>query len=106
MKKSFVIAAGPLSRDEERAITEHFRDKYAWWHWIDGFWLIIDSSGNLTAQDIRDHLHQVAPSARLLALEVQGISDWAGIGPETEGKNMFRWIRKYWLEELEKRAGT
>jgi hypothetical protein len=29
MKKNFVVAAGPLSGEEEKAITEYFRDKYA-----------------------------------------------------------------------------
>ncbi len=106
MKKHFVVAAGPLSTEEEKAITEYFRDKYAWWHWIDGFWLIIDSSGNLTAEDIRNYLHKVAPNARVLVFEVQNISDWAGVGPETEDRNMFRWIRKYWLEALEQKSET
>jgi hypothetical protein len=90
MKKHFVLAVGPISTEEEKAITEYFHGKHAWWHWISGFWLIIDSSGKLTTENIRDHVHAVAPNARILVLEVQKGSDWAGIGPQTKEKNMFR----------------
>ena len=104
MKKHFVLAGGPISTDEEKAITGYFQGKHGWWHWISGFWLIIDSSGKLTAENIRDHVHTVAPNARILVLEVEQGTDWAGIGPQTPEKDMFRWIQKVWLEESEKKS--
>jgi hypothetical protein len=103
MKKHFVLAVGPISPEEEKAITAYLQGKHAWWHWIGGFWLIIDSSEKLTAETIRDHVHTVAPSARILVLEVQRSSDWAGIGPQTKEKDMFRWIQQFWLEALEEK---
>ena len=106
MKKHFVVAVGPILLEEEKAIIEYFHGKHTWWHWIGGFWLVIDSSGKLTAENIRDHVHVVAPNARILVLEVQKGHDWAGIGPETEQKNMFRWIRKFWIEESEQKSET
>jgi hypothetical protein len=99
MKKNFVVAAGPISTEEEKTITAHFQGKHAWWHWINGFWLVVDSRGALTVENIRNHIEKVAPNARVFVLEVQNIVDWAGVGPETEERNMFRWIRQHWLPE-------
>jgi len=104
MKKHFMAAAGPISTEEEKSITDYFRGQHAWWHWINDLWLIIDDSGKLTAEKIRNHVHTVAPNARILVLEVQKGADWAGIGPQTKEKDMFRWIQKVWLEELGKKS--
>ncbi len=96
MKKRFVVAVAGLTTSETKQVSNLFRDKYGWWHWIDGFWLLTDSSNTLTTKDIRDMIATVKPNSRRIVLEVSNSGDWSGHGPNSEKKDMFRWIRETW----------
>ncbi len=99
MKKKFVIAASPLTQEQSERITSLFRDRFGWWHWINGFWLVTDSSGTQTAAAIRDSLDEIAPGVRKLVLDVTGAGNsWAGFGPKGEKQDMFKWIRGTWSD--------
>lgn len=96
MKKRFVVAIDGLTSQQSKQISDLFRGKYGWWHWIDGIWLVTDRSGTLNAAKIRDMIQTVRPTARQIVLEIGGPSGWAGHGPTGHGRDMFEWIRKSW----------
>lgn len=96
MKTRFVIAVGPITEAQSEQISNLFRDRYGWWHWIDGFWLVIDSTDTLTASWIRDQLDVILPGVRKLVLRVENTGNWAGFGPTAEDRDMFHWIRTTW----------
>lgn len=95
MKKKFIVAASPLTQIESKEISKLFKGKYGWWHWIDDFWLVTDSTGQLNASSIRDQIIGIAPSARVMVLDVQGYI-WAGHGPNSREENMFTWMWDNW----------
>ena len=97
--KKFVVAINPTTEEQSNQITNLFRGKYGWWHWIEGFWLVVDSGDTLTAKWIRDQLQEIAPNARTLVFEVTTPTrSWAGWGPSTPEKSMFKWIRETWFD--------
>ena len=95
MKVQFVVAVDNPSNEDSGKISNLFRDKYGWWHWINGIWLVCDSSGSLTAAKIRDDIHVALPTARTLVIQVSPIF-WTGYGPNDPKNSMFEWIRKNW----------
>jgi hypothetical protein len=92
--KKFVIALSPITSEQSGEVTNFFRGKYGWWHWIAGVWLVMDHADTLTAPFIRDQLNKIAPQSRKLILDVTS-GDWAGHGPRTPN-DMFDWIKKTW----------
>lgn len=95
MKARFIVAVDRPTAEQTRAISDLFRARYGWWHWIDGFWLLTDSTGTLNVSTIRDLLDQAAPSKRNLVIQVEHQA-WAGFGPAGPKSDMFEWIRKNW----------
>ncbi len=97
--RKFVVAAAPLTPTESKAVTDLFRERYKWWHWIDGLWLVKDESDSLTVAAIRDLIMAAAPKARTMVLDVTGSGNtWSGFGPSSPTKNMFKWIRETWRD--------
>lgn len=98
MKKRFVVALDSSNKSQNDSFVEYIKDKgYGWWHWIDNFWLLTDSSGNLTAAKLRTDLGEIYPGVHKLVLELRGNDDdWAGFGPNSEKKNMFSWLKSNW----------
>lgn len=91
----FVVGANPLTKQEEKRFQDWAGAWAGWWHWIDGFWMVVDQTGILTATQIRDALYAISPTATTFVLEVSAVEDWAGLGPVDEGKAMFPWIERY-----------
>ena len=96
MKKRFVIAVEDLTTQETQEISDFFKGSYGWWHWIEGFWLISDPRGELTAAEIRDIIGDIAPKKRCMVLQIKQVGGWAGFGPSNPSKDMFKWIRETW----------
>jgi hypothetical protein len=96
--KYFVVALSPINEVQSKLITAQFTGK-AWWHWIDNFWLVVDSSDTASCASIRDELHKIVPTARKIVLAVDPIKDgWAGAGPRTP-QDMFEWVIGHWPKE-------
>ncbi len=96
MKKRFLVAVSSVTSSDQEKINDLFRDKYGWWHWIDGFWLVIDSKGELTPEVISNMINDAKPNARRLVMEINDWESWFGYGPNSEEKNMFRWLKETW----------
>ncbi len=98
MKKRFVVAIGTSTPEQDQAFREWISGSYGWWHWIGNVWLIVDLNGMLTAAVIRDQLLECYPGVTTLVLEL-GVSEsctWSGFGPNTEQRNMFKWLENNW----------
>jgi hypothetical protein len=95
VKRRFVVAVDSPTPEQTKAINGIFRDKYGWWHWIPGVWLVTDSTNTINTTWIRDQIGGVAPGVRNLVIEVTH-KTWSGFGPAGANRNMFDWIRNTW----------
>lgn len=96
MNKYFVIMAQTDSKFNDTKITSELKNLgVAWWHWIDGAWLVKSSKDTLKAKDIRNAISKLGVSYRCLVIEVDPIH-WAGKGPTSSDNSMFEWLRKNW----------
>lgn len=98
MSKRFAILLGECTKAQEEAVKAYIQiPGTAWWHWLPNAWLLSDPSGKLTANKLRDDLRQVIPGMFMLVLEFSDAGyTWAGFGPKTNEKDMFKWIRENW----------
>jgi hypothetical protein len=97
MSTGYAIAVSGLTKDDEKAFIEYLRSKrMLWWHWIDGFWLVIDKDGEVSISEIRDYLHAMSNSKRCLVIELDRDSDWSGFGASSQGESIFTWLKKTW----------
>jgi hypothetical protein len=98
VKKRFVVALDSHTSAQDVKFKEYVsKAGYGWWYWIDGFWLLVDISGMLSAEQLRKDLSEIYPGVRLMVLEINGSTDtWAGFGPSGVDKNMFTWLKENW----------
>ena len=96
MKKRFVVCySDNIPKEKEMHFIQFIKDnKLGWWHWISNMWLLVDSSGQMTASILRDKICKLYSENRVMVIELDGDRDtWAGFGP-TQPKNMFDWIKQ------------
>jgi len=100
MKKRFVVAVDtPISEEQKKAFREYVRQHGAgWWNWIDGLWLLVDPTGRMNAESLRDTVTSSFPGQNNIVLEFpdEGDDTWSGFGPNTAKKNMFPWLTQNW----------
>ncbi|WP_316238599.1 hypothetical protein [Bradyrhizobium sp. SZCCHNR1015] len=96
----FIVATNDLTKDQERAFIQFARENGAsWWHYLKNLWLL-DTPENLTIEAIRDQImEEIAPGVNVLVFELTGEASWAGFGPDSENRSMFRWIQKHFGSE-------
>ena len=92
MKKLFAVAVDDLSPEDERKISETFNKDYSWWHWIKGFWLVIDTTNALDVIKIREMVHEVDATVNCIVLELPDSVFWAAYGPKSKKRDMFKWL--------------
>lgn len=96
MKKRYIVGINSMTEEQEKAFLEYISsNEFAWWHWINNLWLIVDRSGKLTAEKLRNDLLEIAPDERNLVIEAGG-NDCYGFGPKGEKRNMFKWLNNTW----------
>ena len=98
MSKRYIVAVGSSNEKQTDAFLKFIEanDLY-WWHWLENFWLIIDSKNQVNIISIRNELEITHPETDNLVIELNDNGDtWAGYGPSTEEKNMFNWLKKTW----------
>ncbi|MXY32978.1 MAG: hypothetical protein F4Y60_02580 [Boseongicola sp. SB0664_bin_43] len=97
MKKRFIVAVEGLTNKEQKLLSAFLAKEGAWWHWIDGFWMIVVSGGSsLDTVAIRDKVKEIGDNPHCIVLQVQGSVSWAGFGPSSDERNMFSWLRNTW----------
>lgn len=98
MSKYFIVGTDEITKEDQEAFIQ-WLDDYAWWHWINGMWLILDETNELTAESIRDKLLAIAPAMSTMVFEVSNDSVWAGFGPKSDKRNMFKWMDESWDDD-------
>ena len=95
MTQRFVVLASDLSAEESKSFFNWLKENdCGWWHWIDNCWLVYnEETWGITAQKLRDALVKAAPAKNCLVLEIDEPITWAGFGPTSKERNMFRWIK-------------
>ena len=98
MKKRFIICINNSTKEQDEEFMTFIRsNNLSWWHWLSNIWLISDKQGKLTASQIRDEIKIIFDNEYNLVLEINNEKDtWAGFGPKTEDKNMFKWLKNNW----------
>lgn len=95
MKKRFIVLLDQATQQQDTAFIEYLREKgFGWWHWIPNSWLVY-SHTELTAAELRDEIKNIYPEATSIVLEGSP-GGWAGFGPKSDTKNMFKWIEESW----------
>lgn len=97
MTRYFVIGTERVTRDQSNALRAWLEGQkgVGWWHWIDGLWLVVSSQEDVDVQAIRDQIREIAPKTRHLVMEVHP-ETWSGVGPKSEKRNMFSWLKRRW----------
>jgi len=95
MSRHFAVGVNPITDEEKKKIRKWLSHRNcAWWNWINGFWLIKDSTDRFTVDNLSDKLNEFVPKANVIVLEVSPPGDWAGYGPSDGKRDMFRWLYK------------
>jgi hypothetical protein len=98
MKKRFVVLIESSTKEQNDSFLGWIEsENIGWFHWFQNTWLLSNPRGHLSASDIRSQVKQAYGSANTLILELQGTNDtWSGFGPNTEQKDMFKWVKRNW----------
>lgn len=100
MKKRFVVLIDSSTKEQNDAFLNFIRQSgvFGWWHWLNGSWLLVSSSPLNTSQQIRDKITEIYPGVNNIVLEFRedGTSTWNGFGPQSEERNMFKWMHENW----------
>ena len=98
IRKRYIVAISKRTLEEDQTFIAFLKDeKVGWWHWMDNLWLITTSKEHFTASYIRDKIIELYESDRILVIELKdGKDTWSGKGPNSEDKNMFKWLKTAW----------
>lgn len=98
MRKRFIVAVDDTTPVQNRAFRDFIKASgLNWWHWISNIWLLIDEAGIWTAGQLRDKAKEFYPGENSFIVELRPDDDiWAGRGPNSEKRNMFKWIKQNW----------
>lgn len=98
MKHRYIVCINNSTKEQEEKFVNYIKaNGLGWWHWVSNVWLIVDNGGKLSAPLIRDELKSIFESEYNLVIELREKSEgWAGFGPKSENKDMFKWLRDNW----------
>ncbi|MEP0712983.1 hypothetical protein [Algoriphagus sp.] len=101
MKKRFIICLNESTPEQEKVFIEYIKSqKLGWWHWLTNIWLISDRNGKLDCEIIRDKAMEVFAQEYVIVIELSSNHDtWAGYGPSSDKKNMFKWLEENWEKQ-------
>ena len=87
----FVGVDHDATREQRDTFTNYLRDSPAgFWHHISHSWLIVDSSEEVTAENLRDKLCEFMPNINTVVIMATP-EDFAAFSPESSHK----WLDKY-----------
>lgn len=108
MGKKFIIALDKSNTVKNKAMVEYLKErKFKYWHWLSNLWLVTTRDETVTAAIIRNEVRQVYEKEHMLVIEISNSGDtWAGFGPNSEKRNMFKWLRITWNKALDDEKPT
>lgn len=75
-------------------------DGVTWWHWLPTTWLIVDSKNKLNVHYLTNMVENHFAGQPFLISQVK-VETWRGKGTISTKKNMFDWLKKYWIAAKE-----
>lgn len=98
MSKRYIVAVDASTKEQVSKFVEFAKENHmGWWHWMNNFWLLTDSAEALDAVKVRDGVNEAFPGVNNLVIELNETGDtWAGFGPQTEDRSMFKWLHATW----------
>lgn len=96
-----MVLLDQATEGQNEAFVAYVREQQAgWWHWTSRSFLLYTNLENMTADSVRDALLKFYPGVNNLVIELRGNEEtWAGYGPKTDQKNMFKWIGENWKRD-------
>jgi hypothetical protein len=94
MSRQFVAGIDEVSDEQKKLLRERFSREGSWWNWIPYFWLIT-TNDDTTADVVRDRICKTAPGVNCMVVQIDE-GGWAGYGPTTKKRDMFRWVHNTW----------
>ena len=98
MKKRFIVSVDNFTKEQDQLFIKYIEENgLEWWHWLSHTWLLVNPSGNISIEVLRDKVLEIYKSEYNLVVEITVNQDtWAGFGPLTDEKNMFEWLHSNW----------
>jgi hypothetical protein len=98
MKKRYIVCVNNSNKIQNEEFLKYLRQKkFGWWHYLDNTWLIVDTKGSSNVQEIRDKARDAFSNEYNIIFELkEGQGTWAGFGPSSKNRNMFKWIKENW----------
>lgn len=98
MKKRYIVCVDKSTEEQEQKFLEYIKKEgFGWWHYLKNTWLIVDSLGNSNESLIRDEaLNAFDNENNMVFLLNENEGTWAGFGPNSEKRDMFKWIKENW----------
>ncbi|OOF38986.1 hypothetical protein BKK50_11185 [Rodentibacter rarus] len=97
VKKFIILVDEDFNKEQRNAITNFFKGKYAYWHWIGNVWLITTKNETDTVNTIRDELIKLTNRGAILVINASESSGWAAFGQ----KKKFTWMHNSWSKKPE-----
>jgi hypothetical protein len=99
MNKRFAVAISSSTHEQELAFYQWVNGRFSWWHWVANFWLIADTSGELTAYSVRDKVNECFPGAQTFVIELRdgGGETFAGSVESSQAEKAQEWLNQWWL---------
>lgn len=95
--RRFVVVVNTGTTEQHKKFIAYLKSTGAnWWHWLASAFLVIDKKNKETAASLRDAACDCYPTQNVLVLEIPPGDTWAGFGPSSATKNMFKWIKDHW----------
>jgi hypothetical protein len=97
MTRRFAIGHTEITPSQQKDMRAHFDEIGTWWNWFPEHWLIVARGSHMTASMVRDKFNAVCPGVYVMVTEIHDPSGWAGYGPNTPEKDMYKWIEGIWM---------
>ncbi|EQA13940.1 hypothetical protein Q7267_10665 [Glaesserella parasuis] len=98
MSKKFILFVDEeFTKEERNAITAHFKNRYAYWHWVGNVWLLTTSREDDTTNSIRNEMMSIVNRGSIVVLDVSQSSGWSAFGQ----KKKFKWLHNNWNKKPE-----
>lgn len=101
MKRRFIILVNNSNENQNTEFLKYIKDNgFGWWHYINNSWLLTTNK-NFTANELRDVVRKIFNDEYNLIIELKGDTNdtWSGFGPNSDKKNMFKWLKEIWNEK-------
>ncbi|RDE92892.1 hypothetical protein DPW01_01085 [Aggregatibacter aphrophilus] len=92
MSKRFIVLIDEdFTKEQRNRLTQYFKGKFGYWHWIGNAWLLSTSRDSDTSTSIRDELRNILNKGLILVLDMSN-NNWAAFGD----KKKTEWFHKNW----------